>query len=217
MCRDYIVDGDDYDFEIVMNQEMIDLERDYVEDNYNHSDAYLETIALYRAIGDILPKYNGFVLHGAAIEYKGKCFIFVAPSGTGKTTHIKMWIDYLDELKIINGDKPIIRIIDNVPVVFGTPWMGKEYMGSNDSCRLDSIVVLKRGDGDYIRKVDKQDYLQDLISKVYIPKNNMIETFDIIEQVYKNIDVYELHCTMNESAFITSFEELTGEKYEGKR
>ena len=211
-CREYIIEDDDYDFYIEMNDELIQKEKEYITDGIEYKDEYLETIALYRRIGEIIPSYDGFVLHGAAIEYKNKCIVFVAPSGTGKTTHINLWRKHLPDLKIINGDKPIIRLIDDKPYVFGTPWMGKEHIGNNSSCLLNSVVILKRGDSDCIKKVNKADYIQDLLSKVYISR---LETFDLIDRVYKNIDVYEFHCTMNESAFITCFEKLMGEKYEG--
>lgn len=66
-------------------------------------------------------KYDGFVIHGACILYKDNAYLFIAPSGTGKTTHIRLWIKHLRDLVIINGDKPIIRLINTLPYIYGTP------------------------------------------------------------------------------------------------
>lgn len=215
LCKNFIIDEKECDIAIKSNQQIIDEERNIsIEDNAKYSDNYLETVAIYRQIGNIIPDYNGLIFHGAAIEYKNKCFMFVAPSGTGKTTHIDLWKKHIPNLNIINGDKPIIRLIDDVPIVFGTPWNGKEHYGSNSSCELNSIIIVKRGDIDKIYKVDGSNYLNDLLSKIYIPKDKISIAFDLINKMIQNVNVYVLECTMNDSAFITSFEELTGEKYE---
>lgn len=213
LCRNYLIDDNLSDFNVVINQDCIDEERSNCD--FDYSDGYLETIALYRQIGNILPIYSGLIMHGACIEYKNKGYMFVAPSGTGKTTHINLWLKHLRGVRVINGDKPIIRLIDNKPVIFGTPWNGKERMGDNCSCILDSIIVLNRGVIDKIKEISTYECIDDLINKIYIPEDKMIECFDLVNSMFKDIKLYRLECTMNDSAFVTSFEALTGGKYEG--
>lgn len=67
-----------------------------------------EWICILRKIAERLPEYNRFLLHGAAVSYKNKAYIFTARSGTGKTTHIAVW-------KKLFGDK--VDIIDRKSVV----------------------------------------------------------------------------------------------------
>ena len=207
LCKEYIIDTDNIDFNIVMNQELIDEERN-IDDGYKYDDPYLESIALYRLIGNVLPNYDGLIAHGACIEYRNKCYMFVAPSGTGKTTHIKLWLKHLNDVKVINGDKPIIRLINNEPIVFGTPYNGKEHMGCNCFSKLDSIIIVNRSDIDSILEVNINDYIQDIINKIYIPNNKVLEVFDLVNVLFKNIKVYVLNCTMSDSAFEVAYKTL---------
>lgn len=93
----------------------------------------------------------------ACILYKDNAYLFIAPSGTGKTTHINLWKKHINDLVIINGDKPIIRLINNEPIIYGTPWMGKERYGCNSKAKLKAVVILHQGQVDKIDKVDKKD------------------------------------------------------------
>lgn len=77
------------------------------------ADDYLETLAVFRHIAEYAPLHQRCVFHGATIEVGGRAYIFTAPSGTGKTTHIRMWRQVFGErVNIINGDKPMLRIVN---------------------------------------------------------------------------------------------------------
>ena len=85
-----------------------------MKDRVDFAPEYLETLALLRKVAEVLPEKDGFLMHGAVIQWKDKAYMFTAPSGTGKTTHIRLWRKYLGQgVSIINGDKPFIRIVDD--------------------------------------------------------------------------------------------------------
>ena len=66
--------------------------------------------------------YNGFLLHASAVALDNYAYLFSAPCGTGKSTHVDLWIKKFGERAfIINDDKPAIRIINNTIYAFGTP------------------------------------------------------------------------------------------------
>lgn len=64
-------------------------------------------------------------MHGTVVDHNGQAYMFTAPSGTGKTTHAKLWLDNLPDAFIVNGDKPFIIAGDEQPKACGTPWAGK--------------------------------------------------------------------------------------------
>ena len=84
-CRDYLTDAAP-DFSVSVSAEDIEAERPYFEEE--RSSRYLETLALYRRISDGLASYGVFLLHGSAIAVDGEVYIFIAPSGTGKSTSV---------------------------------------------------------------------------------------------------------------------------------
>lgn len=88
---------------------------------------YLETLAALRKIADFMPEKDCFLMHGAVVAWKDQGYLFTAPSGTGKSTHLALWKKYLgDQAEVINGDKPFLKVMEDEVWVYGTPWAGKE-------------------------------------------------------------------------------------------
>ena len=59
------------------------------------SPAYLEFLCIHDSLAAQLPAHHRFLMHGAAIAFDGAAYLFTAPSGTGKTTHVRLWRQYL--------------------------------------------------------------------------------------------------------------------------
>ena len=103
-CKDYLTDRPAL-FEIQIDDKDIHAELEKREEGAPESPAVAEIICVYRAICRILPTYNVFLFHCAALEFDGKAYLFSAPSGTGKSTHLGLWRKNLkDRISIINGD-----------------------------------------------------------------------------------------------------------------
>ena len=130
-CRDYLTDGAPA---LYASASDADLSADQAAVP-GTSEAYAETLGIYRSIAEQLPMRGAFLVHGAAIAYGGKAYLFTAPSGTGKTTHISLWKKYLgDDVQIVNGDKPGRENDDDVYVfvacgmaVFDVAWAYDVY------------------------------------------------------------------------------------------
>lgn len=163
-CVDYLLpssgfarDAAQSDIAVEISQSDIDRERESDDDTRTWRDDYLETLAVYRQIAEAAPARNRLLFHGATIDYAGRAYVFTAPSGTGKTTHIRQWRRVLGErVGIINGDKPLLRIDrDGDPLAaglagrvtaYGTPWCGKEGWQRNTSAPLAGICVVTRAE-----------------------------------------------------------------------
>lgn len=170
-----------------------------------------ESLCIYRVIGEQLPGFDRFVFHGAAIEYDGDAYLFTAPSGTGKTTHINLWRRYLgDKVDIINGDKPIIHA-GKSSTVYGTPWAGKEGYQRNTSAPLKAICILKQGKINSIVRLPKSAAVNHLMRQVYLPHDpvSLSKTLELLGAVIENIPVYIMECDISEQAFNVSYKTLT--------
>lgn len=216
-CKDYLTDEKPI-FSVATNNAMIDKEIEISP--YNPSRPYAESICLYREIAEKLPLYDRCVFHGASIEYEGNGYIFTAVSGTGKTTHIKLWQKFLGEenVKIVNGDKPIIHITDEGSTVYATPYAGKENYQNHSSAPLKAICVIRRGEQNKIVKATPSDVLTEVIKQVYRPLNtdSAIKTLELLDRILK-LPIYILYCNISEQAVKTSFEELTRLSYDDKK
>ena len=212
MCRDYLTEESPL-FTVSASEEEIDKENEQVRRvNGLTSElprGYLESIVLYREIAKRLPRYDAFVFHGVALEYEGRALLFTAKSGVGKTTHTRLWLSrYPDKVKILNGDKPILRLIDGVPFVFGSPWQGKENYGYNGRAPLFALGFVHRSPENYARGVeDIGSVILPFLSQTYVPQHEDSATrvFEITDTVLKTIRLCHLYVNMESDAAEVAF------------
>lgn len=207
-CKDYLSEFDAPNIIASADKKSILKEKELVPNAPIES---CESLCIYRAIAEQLPQFDRFVFHGAAIEYDGSAYLFTAPSGTGKTTHINLWHKYLgDKVDVINGDKPIISV-DKTSTVYGTPWAGKEGYQRNASAPLKAICILKQGKENKITKLEVAEAVNHLMRQVYLPSDPsaLSKTLELLGTVIENTPVYILECDISKEAFETSFNQMT--------
>lgn len=211
-CTEYLTDGE-ADFCVSVTDGDIQHEIDISE--FTPSPAYAESICVYRQIAEVLPKLDRFVFHGAVIEYGGRGYVFTAPSGTGKTTHIRLWQKFLDGVEIVNGDKPIFHIEDGTVTAYATPYAGKEGYQNHSSVALGGICIISRGTVNRIARLKPAEALSKLIRQIYIPSDpeSANKTLELFDKLLTVLPIYLLECDMSEQAVKTSFEALTGLEY----
>ncbi len=211
ISKDYIVTNLTPDILVSVSESELEKEREF---NTSSSEAFIESVCIYRKIAQELPKYNAFVLHCAAIEYDNSSYCFLGKSGTGKTTHIRLWRSAIgDSVLPINGDKPIIRYINDEFYVCGTPWGGKEMLQRNVMIPLKGLCELSQDKENSISKLSKQKALGCLMSHVFIPndKQHLENTFSLIAKIVDKIPMRHLNCNISEEAALISFNEMTKE------
>lgn len=172
---------------------------------------YLETLAIYRKISERILEYDGFLMHGAVLEIDGTGVAFLAKSGTGKTTHLRLWKRLFGEkVTVVNGDKPLLRLIDGKVYAFGTPWAGKEGYQTNTSVPLTKICFLNRGETNSCTKAESKGLFPLLYHQIYKPKNKRLlsKTLDLTEQMMKQWEFYTIDCNMEPDAAKTAYQTL---------
>lgn len=212
--QDYIVEGRNPDFSISWTKEEVESEQTLCETTFSFS--YLETLVALRKIADWLPSEGRLLLHGASISYENKGYLFTAPSGTGKSTHIRLWRKHLGKkVGIVNGDKPFVSLDGEIPYIYGTPWAGKEGWQRNCRAPLSGICIVQRGETNSIRMIDASEALPILFKQIYLPKTpkGLDQTLALMDVLLKKVPVYLLQCDISEEAVKCSFEALTGLPY----
>lgn len=181
----------------------------------NYSSSELEFTAIYRKIAEKLPEYDAFVFHGAVVAVGDEAYVFAAKSGVGKTTHINLWLKNVPNSFVVDGDKPIIRLIENKPFVCGTPWNGKEKLGTNATVPLKAICLLSRADENRIEKIPFSEALPVLIEQSYRPtlRSSLIKTLSTIRAVGEKTEFYKLYCNMDDEAAIVSYGEMANDEF----
>lgn len=153
---------------------------------------------------------KGIVLHASAIEWNGKAIVFTAPAGTGKTTQSNLWKQYMNA-KVLNGDRPAIKVVDEQAYVCGTPWSGssKEYI--NKDAPLHALVLLEQAPENTIQQLSPIEALTRIMPRFFLPYNDkkMMElASDTIDKILQSTPVYLLKCRPDKGAVDTLYEAL---------
>ena len=217
--KDYLI-SDEEESTIIISSDFEAIRR-IQKEHPDFDEDYAESDCIYQRIGESLPLRNRMLLHGAVITYGEDAFLFTAPSGTGKSTHIALWRKYLGSgVEIVNGDKPIVSVEDQNPgvTVYGTPWGGKENWQKNRKAPLRAVCLIRQAKENAIQRIDPGEYLGVLMQQVYLPSSEEAggRTLELLDELMRRVPFYLLQCDMSEDAVRCSFEELTRKKYETK-
>jgi len=219
-CRDYLT-TDSADFCVEISQSDIDYEREKsrqedIKENIplrEFPDYYLETLAVYRRIAETMLDFDTILFHGSVISVDGIGYLFTAKSGTGKSTHTRLWRKYFGERAVmVNDDKPLIRITENGAVVCGTPWDGKHRLSTNISVPLKSVCILERSAENHIEEITSKQAYNMLVQQVYKPKEpqKLMKTLNLIDRLTEEVRLYRLGCNMDISAVEVAYNAMKG-------
>lgn len=196
---------------IQVSAEELDEEQNKQTDVF--SDGYLETVCCYRKAATALLDRDIFVMHGSVVALDGEGYAFLAPSGVGKTTQTRLWQQYFgDRLRVINGDKPLIRMVHDGEaaqfVAYGTPWRGKEGMGCNASVRLKAIFFLNRSSVPGAKPASHEQKVDLLFRQLLMPREpeRMMRLLDMADKLVCAIPFYMLHCDMTEKSVLCAYQ-----------
>lgn len=172
-------------------------------------DEYLETLAVYRKICDQMPERNTFLFHCSAVAVDGKAYLFTAPSGTGKSTHTRLWREVFgDRVVMINDDKPLLRVTSDSVLVYGTPWDGKHRLSTNTVAPVAGICLLERGEENDVERIAKEEAFPRLLQQTYRPQSPvaLMKTMALLDEVASNVPLYKLRCNMEPEAARVAYE-----------
>lgn len=94
------------------------------------------------------------LFHATVVSYRGKGYMFLGPSGTGKSTHAALWQQFIPDVELVNDDNPIVRIDESDrATVYGSPWSGKTPCYRNISYPLGAIVMLSQAPHNKINRL----------------------------------------------------------------
>ena len=160
-CAEYLCEGEP-DFSVAITPEDISYELEVAVREREMEglpdrimpEPLLERTALQRKIAEKLFAYDTMLFHGSVIAVDGNAYLFTAKSGTGKSTHTRLWREMLgDRAVMVNDDKPFLRMLEDQVLVCGSPWNGKHGLGSNVDVPLKAICILERGQQNEICRI----------------------------------------------------------------
>ncbi|MGN1138154.1 MAG: hypothetical protein ACI4RM_01815 [Ruminococcus sp.] len=205
--EEYLAPDETPEFQIVITDR--DLAQEKALTPYTLPDYAYESTAVYRKyIYIMIERYDAFFFHCSSIAVDNKAIMFTAKSGTGKSTHRNLWIKNLgDRVTIINDDKPIIRKIDGKFYVYGTPWQGKESLGSNIRVPAFALCFLSRSETNSIGPIDTVSVVAKMMNQIVRPKDPklMANALDLLDEFLEQVTCYDLRVNMDDEAAVVAY------------
>lgn len=209
---DYEADFDSYNISVnISDDEYKRLKEETPYISYEDLEYIYTGAAFYEA----LLHFNGFMLHSSGVVVDNYAYLFSADPGTGKSTHTDLWVKHFgaDKAKIINDDKPAIRMIDDKLYVYGTPWSGKTDRNINMRVPLGAIVFLERSDNNWVKKIEPKEAIPLILQQTIRPSDpeTMIKLLDMLDVVLRRVNLYKLGCNISEEAVEVSYNGIKAE------
>ncbi len=169
---------------------------------------YLERTAIQRKIAERLFDWDTLVFHGSVVAVDGQGYLFTAKSGTGKSTHTKLWRQVFgDRAAMVNDDKPFLRLDGDRVLVCGSPWSGKHGLDTNMTVPLKGICILERGAGNRIWPIGPKEALFMLLQQSNRPLDGekMPRYLELVDKLAGNVPLWRMACNMDPEAAEVAF------------
>ena len=178
-------------------------------DDYGHglfivNNALMLLYALTSSVKDTI------LIHASVVMADGYGFAFLGKSGTGKSTHTRLWLQNIPGTSLLNDDNPVVRIDSSgTPVIYGSPWSGKTPCYRNEEVPLRAVVRLSQAPRNLIRKlsgISAYVALAPSASSMKWEKSMADGLHETFSKLVATVGIYHLECLPDAEASLLCHE-----------
>lgn len=144
------------------------------------------------------------LVHASCVIYQGHAYLFLGKSGTGKSTHSRMWLNALDGVVLLNDDHPVIRLDENgKAVAYGSPWSGKTRCYKNLQAPVGGIIRISRAPYNKARRLSPIESYASLMTSIsgMTWEKVLADGKDrTIQGIIRNVPCWVMECLPDEDA-----------------
>lgn len=177
-------------------------------------DATLLRFGLWIMFGIAIAPLGAIAIHSSVIVKDGGAVLFLGESGTGKSTHTRLWRENIEGAKLLNDDSPIIRLVEGIPTAFGSPWSGKTPCYRNMSFPIRGFVRLSQAPHNLIKRLGTLNAIGALLPScppAFAYNDELQDCIcNTLSQMIANVPVYHLECLPDGDAARLSYNTIFG-------
>jgi len=184
---------------------------DVVEANHCDDPGTLR-FALWLAVGLLSCSSKMVLIHSSCVVHQNRAILCLGESGTGKSTHTRLWLQHIPDSHLLNDDSPVLVVENGEPVVYGSPWSGKTHCYHPLRFPLAAAIRISQAPYNKIKRLSvfegfsalhpscppalaQDDKYQDLM-------------MDLLSEVLSKAPVFHLACLPDEAAAWTSHDAI---------
>ncbi len=156
--------------------------------------------------------YNAILLHASCVDCTGKGILFAGFSGVGKTTQAELWKKFTNA-EIINGDKAILREIEEEIYACGLPWKGSSEYCLKKKTKLEGIVILRQAKENKIKRLSMSEATELFMPHIFLPhwdEKCLDKAIDTFEKIISTVPVFLLECRADSDAVRLTYNTVFG-------
>lgn len=143
--------------------------------------------------------HDALLMHASVIAHQGRGYLFLGKSGTGKSTHTRLWLTHIPDCHLLNDDNPIVRLNEDgaTATVYGSPWSGKTPCYRNEQLPVGAFVRLEQAPANEICRLGSVHAFAALLPSCSCLKQERAIYADIVRSVTAlaaRCPVYHLKC-----------------------
>ncbi|MBQ9149236.1 MAG: hypothetical protein IJX69_06710 [Oscillospiraceae bacterium] len=218
-CRAYLTD-EAPDFSVTVTRadlvfEQSELDEEARQEGFRlrvFTDPFLERAAILRKFAEHLLGRGTLLFHGSGIAVDGEGFLFTAKSGTGKSTHTRLWRQVFGERAVmVNDDKPFLGISGEGVTMYGAPWSGKHGLDANVAVPLRGICILERGTENRIHPISPAEALPRLLHESFCPEGHEARLHALVDALVEGTPLWRMECNKDPQAAMVAWEAMSGQ------
>lgn len=168
--------------------------------------------AMMMAFAFAASRKDTLLIHASCVLHGGRAYLFIAKSGTGKSTHTNLWMRHIPDTELLNDDNPVIRIIDGKPFAYGSPWSGKTPCYRDTKAPLGAVTRIERAEANTIERIIGAQAFASLLpacSSMKWDKAIYGNTCDTVARVIETTPTFTLHCLPDAEAALLCHKTIT--------
>ncbi len=177
-------------------------------------DISLLRFGIWIMFGIVIAPLGGIAIHSSVNVKDGKALLCLGESGTGKSTHTRLWRENIEGSWLLNDDSPIIRMVDGKAVAFGSPWSGKTPCYISDSAPIQGFLRLSQAPYNKIHRLSVLSAIGALLPScppAFANDTALQDNIcDTLSEMIACTPVYHLECLPNAEAAQLSYSTIYG-------
>ena len=161
-------------------------------------DAEVMRYALWFAFSLLSADAKATPVHSSAVVWGGRAVLFLGESGTGKSTHSRMWLQHIAGTRLLNDDSPVVTLQDGLPMAYGSPWSGKTPCYHSEGYPLHAVVRLSQAPHNRMRRlnvVESFAALQPSCPPALAYDEHFADSVvELVSDIISKVPVYRLEC-----------------------
>ncbi len=175
-------------------------------------DAAVMRFALWVAFSMVSVPMGAIPIHSSTITHDGYALLSLGESGTGKSTHSRMWLEHIPGCELLNDDSPILRMREGQLYAYGSPWSGKLPCYKSESYPVRSIARIVRNRENRMNRAKGLHAIAAIypsLPPMYAHDPSLTASMlGLCSDIVKSTPIYRLECRADGDAARTNYNEV---------